>query len=397
MNHCPACGSSSFSFFYSVDRIPVHSVRLLWSEKEALAFPCGDIHLAHCQNCGFIWNNTFESELQDYSDSYESTQAYSATYNSFAINLATDIISRNKVYKKDILEIGCGQGEFLSLLCDIGNNRGIGFDPAYQPERAMKSGTANIDIIQDYYSEKYTSLNADLIACKMTLEHIPLINDFIATVRRSIAAQKNTIVFFQVPNILRILDEFAFWDIYYEHCSYFSPGSLARSFRQNKFDITKLWLDYGDQYLMIEALPVEHPTEPQLPEENDLAMISQKVNHYANLIKTEHEYWKEKIFSGLNRGKKVILWGSGSKAVSFLTTLQINNHVVEYTIDINPLKWNTYLAGTGQKVVGPDILSVYRPDLIILMNPLYTEEVQALVDSSGISAEICSVGVLHGF
>jgi hypothetical protein len=28
------------------------------------------------------------------------------------------------------------------------------------------------------------------------------------------------------------LKEVAFWDIYYEHCSYFSPGSLAATFRR---------------------------------------------------------------------------------------------------------------------------------------------------------------------
>ena len=31
----------------------------------------------------------------------------------------------------ELLEIGCGKGEFLHLLCEGGRNRGIGIDPAY--------------------------------------------------------------------------------------------------------------------------------------------------------------------------------------------------------------------------------------------------------------------------
>jgi 2-polyprenyl-3-methyl-5-hydroxy-6-metoxy-1,4-benzoquinol methylase len=397
MNHCPACKSSAFTVIYSVEQVPVHSVRLVWSEKEALEFARGDITLAHCDRCGFIWNNAFQAELQDYSDAYESTQAYSPTYNAFASKLAADILSRNKVYKKNIIEIGCGQGEFLSILCDLGNNHGTGFDPAYQPERAMKSSTAKIEIVQDYYSEKYTHLAADLIACKMTLEHIHLVDDFMATVRRSIAQRRETVVFFQVPNMLRILDEKAFWDIYYEHCSYFSPGSLAGIFRRNNFDISQIWLDYGDQYLMIEAFPVDHPTKACLPIENDLDTISEKVKHFKQTIAQEHCYWKEIIRQALDQGQKIILWGSGSKAVSFLTTLKIDRTEIEYTVDINPSKWGTFLAGTGQKVVAPDLLSSYRPDLIILMNPLYLEEVENQIAASGISAKIYAVGVSHGF
>jgi hypothetical protein len=397
MKHCPACGSTTFTVFYSVEKVPVHSVRLVWSVNDALDFARGDIHLAHCQSCGFIWNNTFQEELQDYADAYESTQAYSPTYNSFATNLAADIIARNQIYKKNIIEIGCGQGEFLSLLCDLGENRGTGFDPAYQTERAMKSLTANIEVIPDYYSEKYTYLSADLIACKMTLEHIPLVDEFVATVRRSIANPSDTIVFFQVPNILRIFDEFAFWDIYYEHCSYFSPGSLSRVFRKNAFDISRLWLDYGDQYLMTEAIPVADSTAACLPIEKDLEVIAGKVAQFAGSISKEHQFWREKISQARNNGKKVILWGSGSKAVSFLTTLKVSRDEIEYTVDINPTKWDTYLAGMGQKVVAPDMLKNYRPDLVILMNPLYQAEVENQLCSADVSAEIVSVGVDHEF
>ena len=64
-------------------------------------------------------------------------------------------------------------------------------------------------------------------------------------------------MFFEVPDTDRVLGEGAFWDIYYEHCSYFTPGSMARAFRAAGFAITRLERDYGDQYLLLEADPAE--------------------------------------------------------------------------------------------------------------------------------------------
>ena len=43
---------------------------------------------------------------------------------------------RYDLREKDILEIGCGKGEFLTLLADLGNNRCIGFDPGYHEGRS---------------------------------------------------------------------------------------------------------------------------------------------------------------------------------------------------------------------------------------------------------------------
>ena len=73
-------------------------------------------------------------------------------------------------------------------------------------------------------------------------------------------------------------------------------------------------------------------------------------------------------------GKKVVLWGSGSKAVSFLSALDVNNEI-EYVVDINPNRQNTYLAMTGQQIVSPMFLIDYKPDVVIVSNEIYREEI----------------------
>jgi len=388
---CTACGAGEMNIFYSLENIPVHSVRLLWSSEEAQNFTSGSMDLAHCPVCGFIRNLSYNPDLQDYSDEYESTQAFSPTFNAFANKLAQQLIDRYDLHNKSIIEIGCGQGEFISLLSKLGNNRGTGFDPAYEPSRSSLVPDENVTIISDYYSEKYTGYKADFVCCKMTLEHIRDVADFIGTVRRSIGEQYNTTVFFQVPDITRILSEIAFWDIYYEHCSYFSAGSLARLFRQQGFDVLDLWRDYGNQYLMISARPAPSSTLPQLEQENDLDEVAKLVSSFTTRYPGILNHWKQIVQETASQGKKTILWGSGSKGVAFLTTLNLCDEI-EYTVDVNPYKNGTFMAGTGQKVVTPDFLNNYHPDLVILMNPLYKKEVEKDLHQKGIFPKILSVG-----
>jgi SAM-dependent methyltransferase len=353
-------------------------------------YPRGDIALGCCNTCGFITNLAFDPGLHTYSPGYESTQAFSPTFNAFHRRLAKDLVERYDLRGKHIIEIGCGQGEFLTLLCELGGNYGFGFDPVYSSKPSESEAKDRIKFIADFYSEKYSSHQADFICCKMTLEHIQLVADFLGTVRRSLGDRSGTTVFFQVPDVTRILRQLAFWDIYYEHCSYFSPASLSRLFRRCGFEVIQLARDYGDQYLMILAKPGKGQTGVTLHQEDDLRVLKEDTTYFTENYPRKLETWRHQLQEIRSQAKLAVIWGAGSKAVAFLTTLNIREEI-EYTVDINPYKHNTYLAGTGHKIVAPTFLRKYKPDVVIVMNPIYCKEVARDLAQMGIAAELLTV------
>jgi len=375
------------SIFYELEQVPVHSVLLLATREQALYYPKGTISLAFCSNCGLISNMAFDPNVHDYSGDYESTQAYSPTFNTFHHRLANSLIDRYDLRGKEIIEIGCGQGEFLELLCKLGHNQGIGFDPAYDPGRGGRQ-VAGVKFIADFYSEKYVDYRADMVCCKMTLEHIHQTADFMGTVRRSIGDRPDTIVFFQVPNARYILRDVAFVDVYYEHCSYFSQGSIARLFRRHDFDVLDLWIDYDDQYLMIEARPGNNTAGRTLPQEDDLDQLHEEMTTFAKECPQKLANWRHLIHSKRAKNRKIVLWGGGSKGVAFLTTLGLGLDDVAYVVDINPVKSGTFMAATGQEIVTPDFLKTYQPDDVILMNPIYRLEIQRILEDMGLAPEV---------
>ncbi len=387
---CPNCRAKGMSAFYAVNRIPVHSCILMESPDKATDYPRGDLQLGFCGQCGFVCNVRYDASLQEYSPSYEETQGFSGTFNAFAKSLAQRVIDQYDINKKTILEIGCGKGEFLALMCELGDNKGIGVDPAYVPERNPDKSLSRVEFIQDFYGEKYAHLQADVICCRHTLEHIGPTWQFMKTLRDTVGNRTDTLIFFELPDVMRVLREGAFWDIYYEHCTYFTAGSLARLFRMTGFAIDDLYLDYDDQYIIITAYPTGEVTEPQLQLEDDLAEVTALHEGFAEICSRKIDFWRKTITEIRQRDEKVVIWGSGSKGVSFLTTLQVGD-AVEYVVDINPYKRGRFMPGTGQEIVLPEFLKEYRPDHAIVMNPIYCDEIQKDLDRMGLATQLLAV------
>jgi len=386
----PNCNSKGLSIFYSTDDIPVHSCLLMSTKQKALKYHRAGLRLGLCEKCGFISNTVFDSNLHEYSTQYEETQGFSTHFKTFAERLAQKLVDKYNIHNKTVLEIGCGKGEFLASMCRLGNNRGIGIDPAYVPERNPECTKSQIEFIQDFYSKKYAHIKADVVCCRHTLEHIAPTLDFMQTLRETIGGQTDTLVFFEVPDVLRVLREGAFWDIYYEHCSYFTLGSLARLFRNSEFEIDDLYLDYDDQYLMITAYPAESPTTACLDIEDDMESLSQACKKFRQKCSSCIDYWQSKIHQATEKSQKVVIWGSGSKGVAFLTTLKLSEQI-EYVVDINPHKHGKYMPGTGQEIVPPQFLEQYRPDKIIVMNPIYRREIKHDLKRLNIKADLLAV------
>lgn len=387
---CPACGGHGLEGFYRQTGVPSHSCLLMSSEQEAQGFPRGDVELGLCRRCGFICNAVVDMSLQAYSSTYEETQGFSPRFQQFAHDLAQRVVEKYDVRGKDVLEIGCGKGEFLVDLCEIGGNRGVGVDPAIVEERVETS--AEVRFIADYWSERYADLTGDLIVCRHTLEHVQPVGDFMRLLRRTIGDRLDTVVLFELPDVMRVLRETAFWDIYYEHCSYFTPGSLARLFRQTGFEVLDLALDYDDQYILIEAQPVVEGAgggDP-LPLEEEPQETARAVDDFRRDLAARLAGWRERLERERSGGRRTVLWGSGSKGVAFLNTLSIENEV-EVVVDINPFKHGKYMAGTAQRIVAPDFLREYRPDLVIAMNPIYRDEIGRDLESMGVPAELTAV------
>jgi SAM-dependent methyltransferase len=377
---CPSCGTAGVESFYEVERVPVHSCRLVGSREEAEAFPIGRLRLALCHECGFVTNTAFDPALQDYSLAYEETQAFSPRFNEFLRELAERWVERYDLRGKRVLEIGSGKGEFLLLLSELGVAECVGIDPGFVPGRVAER--PGLRFVRDLYSDRHAYLTGDAIVCRHTLEHVHPVAEFMRLIRSTLHGGE--VLLFELPDVLRVLREAAFWDLYYEHASYFSPGSLARLFRAAGFGPLELELDYDDQYILLDASSGSDGRT--LPLEEEPAVMAEAVGSFRHAHEARVAEWLERL---VGAGRAVI-WGAGSKGVAFLTTLGAEARI-ELAVDVNPYKQEKFLAGSGVRVVAPEALREYRPDLVIAMNPIYLDEIGRALSELGLDARLEAV------
>ena len=70
------------------------------------------------------------------------------------------------------------------------------------------------------------------------------------------------------------------------------------------------------------------------------------------------------------------LAGHPQSTQAVLTTLGLTD-AVTYAVDINRRRHGTFIAGTGQPIVGPEFLADHPPHTLIVMSPIYLPEIQA--------------------
>jgi hypothetical protein len=241
-------------------------------------------------------------------------------------------------------------------------------------------------LIKDYYSERYTGYPCDLFVCRHVLEHIFDPKAFLDMLRRAIGTRENTAVFFEVPNALNIFQNLFIWDIIYEHYSYFTPISLACIFSLSKFNVGDLSEDFEGQFLGIYASTSKRAVSDFSEQKIQIDHIAKTIKTFAASYKEVVNEWRLKLEQKKDEGQRIVIWGTGSKGVTFLNALK-NSHI-EYAVDINPKKEGKYVAGTAQQIVSPSFLQDYQPDVVIVMNPIYKQEIQQFIDQLGISASI---------
>jgi hypothetical protein len=370
---CPNCGGLRPQIFYRVAGVPVNSCLLFGDRQRARALECGNIDLAFCPDCGFVYNAAWKPDRTTYSEQYEETQQFSQTFTEYQNHQAEELIGRYGIVGKEIVEIGCGKGEFLSVLCELGKNRGIGYDPSFVPDRNAADSTL-IEFKREFFTASTQQSAPDLVCCKMTLEHISHTRDFVRAIRRISSPERGTVVFIQVPDVRRILSDAAFWDVYYEHCSYFSPASLRYLMQEAGFEVLRTATSFGQQYLTIEARATGARTVPSRAMVFDDEDLGPAAAHYADAATRGAAAWASLVRSVARTGGRTVLWGSGSKAVAFLSAIGAEADI-EYLIDVNPYRWGKFVPGCGKQIMPPEFLSQYQPDLVIAMNPIYAHEI----------------------
>lgn len=226
----------------------------MYSAEESCNLPKKPLDLWHCTECGFLWNITFEPELVRYDGDYEGTQIHSPHFSRYLSNLASQWSAKFPPQTRRVLEVGCGQGEFLSALETQTTAKLIGYDPAIRDENLYENIEMHAAMLPKTNANSHF---AEVVLSRMTLEHVENPAAFLALKQSWLAP--DGLIAIQVPNAAHTITQAALCELQYEHVNYFTPVALIALFKRLGLNLIACEVDYGEQHLSVFA---QHGARP---------------------------------------------------------------------------------------------------------------------------------------
>jgi glycosyltransferase involved in cell wall biosynthesis/SAM-dependent methyltransferase len=386
---CPVCSRRGGREFVYIPAAPVYCNLLFPTADEARSVPRADIRLALCPACGMIWNADFEPRLMSYAGDYENSLSASATFREYATKLASRLVETYDIRGKDVIEIGCGRGEFLAELCHVGGNRGLGLDPSTAASAGPRD--ASIRMVRAEYSGGYRDEPVDLLVCRHVLEHVPAPGEFLSSIREMLGDRRDTIVYVEVPDGGSMLEDLAVWDVIYEHRSCFSAPAMERAFERSGFAVRRASSEYHGQFLSIDATPDGRAGRREGSGGSRVKELQRLASRFGAARTEAIERWGARLATWRASERRVVLWGAGSKGVMFLNSVP-GVGGIDAVVDANPRKHGMFASGTGHLIVSPRSLREAPPDVVVVLNPAYEREIASALGELGLAAEVVVSG-----
>ena len=371
---CPLCRSRQCVELIDRPDVPVLMNRFYPTRSAAQAAPCGHLRVVFCTGCGFAFNSRFDPALVVYDGQYENNQAGSAYFVQHLAEVRGRLLRMLGGANARVLEIGCGQGEMIESLAELGAGRieAIGCDTAWRP-RQLRPGLRIDSAKFDAAAMRETGA-FDLVYSRHVIEHA---DDPVALLRAMASVLGGSgCVCIETPALEWILANNQRQDFFYEHCNYFTAASLIEACRRAGLGAVRVEALFGGQYLWAEAR-VAVATRPAKPPV--ISCPATDGDFFAR--------WRAWLIARSGPGA-VAVWGAGAKGVTFADETDPTAELIACLIDINPNKQGQFTPRSGHRVLDPSVASELGIDEIVVMNPNYHDEIAGMAASAGLHARL---------
>ncbi|WP_033340221.1 class I SAM-dependent methyltransferase [Catenuloplanes japonicus] len=378
---CDACGEGELEVFADLGEIPV-LCGVHWADRdEAAASPVGQMTLAACAECGYVRNIAFDPAVMVYDTTMDTNLHHSPAFAAFSAELVERLSQRYALRGKRVLDVGCGQGEFLRELCHAGGATGHGFDAMYAGAEGPDPSGA---VFHSGYAPRGATLpEYDLFTTRHWFEHIADPFEFLVDLRTR-AGDHPVHGYIEVPDAGYDLST-AGWEVIYPHVSYFDAYALTTIVERAGWTVEDSGTFFHGMFRYIEISNRTPETSTAATEDRTRTLAA--VKGFAKRHHDERDRWEQRIAQLVAEGANPVMWGAGSRGVQFLT-LADRTHQLAAVVDVNPRKHGRYLPVTAHRVDAPELLTELKPKAVVITNPAYRTEIAAQLAALGVDAEL---------
>jgi 2-polyprenyl-3-methyl-5-hydroxy-6-metoxy-1,4-benzoquinol methylase len=352
---CRVCGQALFPEPLVLYRNMPGAAQSFPEAREPILDRGTDLAVTQCSSCGLV--QLSGSPLPYYREVIRAS-AFSQEMRNFRTQQFRSWVDEFGLSGSKVLEIGCGRGEYLSLLKASGV---IAHGLEYSAD-AVKACTAQgLSVQRGFVADSSQALAGhpfNAFFCFNFMEHWPDPVDSLRGIHDQLC--DGGLGFVEVPNFDMILEKGLYSEFISDHLSYFTAESLAFTLRQSGFELLRcerIWHDYILSAVVKKRSPV------------DLSLLDSRRFEMTHALRT---------FIDRFPVSSLAIWGAGHQALATIALTGIGNSI-KYVVDSAPFKQGKLTPATHIPIVPPSALKSDPASAIIVMAASYSDEVLSII------------------
>jgi len=314
-----------------------------------------DLEVCQCSGCGLV---QLSGDPVPYYQDVIRAAAVSEEMHEFRSRQFAGFVRNSSLEAKKVIEIGCGRGEFLSIMQQSGVDA---YGLEHSDQAVAHCRGMGLKVFSGFIPGDTSSLRGapfDAFFILNFLEHLP---DPAATLS-GIAGilTDDGIGLVEVPNFDMILRKNLFSEFIGDHLFYFTRDTLDRTLGLNGFDVlesSEVWHEY-----IISAVVKKRQS-------GDLSHFRRRQVR----LETEIDRYIHRFGDG-----RVAVWGAGHQALAVIALLKLGCRI-RYVIDSAAFKQGKYTPVSHVPIVSPEALRSDPVDAVIVMAASYSDEVAGII------------------
>lgn len=382
-NDCRLCNSRNLNSVIKLEETPpanafVNEEELYIKQKK---YP---LELFFCEDCNHLQLST----VVDPKKLFEKYVYVSGTSNVFVKHFEkyADFIIKKYSPKKEslIIDIGSNDGTLLGFFKSRGYKI-LGVDPA---KKIAKNATAKgIQTIASFFNKDLTKKiikdfgKATIITANNVFAHSNELDEIIDSVK--LLLNEEGLFIFEVSYLIDVYEKSLFDTIYHEHLAYHSVKPLKAFFDKHNMeliDVIRIDTHGGSIRGIVQnkkgPREVNTSVEELIKLENNLGFSDSKTfKDFSNKISKIKKELKELLISFKKEGKSIAGFGAPAKATTLMYQFGFNKDLIDFIVDDNPLKQNTFTPGIHIPVVSSQVIKERKPDYLLILAWNFSESI----------------------
>lgn len=349
------------------------------------------LSLHQCETCGLV---QFDCEPVAYYKDVIRSGGFTTTMVNLRRSQYRHFIEAYHLEGKKLIEVGCGQGEFLSVLSEF-PVKAYGIENRESLVRlARESGLA----VWKQFAEKGEVLAPDDGSASGPydgflsfnfLEHQPDPVGMLRCIADNLSEEGVGLI--TVPSLEYILEHDGYYELIRDHLAYYTFDTLRFTVETAGFQVLEEEMVNRDTLSVIVRKRKQADGQPVSDSQRSAVDVSGLKESLDTIGREMGELTED-----LNdRGKKLAIWGASHQGFTLASTTAVGRFA-GYIIDSAPFKQGKYAPASHLPIVAPDHYHTDPADAILIVAPGYTDEIAGIIQEKfGRNVEILALKSNH--